>query len=82
MVIAVTKGTKEMTLVRSEQSRSKIAELFRGGPKGKKGLRSYFLKPYQLEIIDILSEETGKGKGEVVRDIFDEWVEVTLREGK
>lgn len=73
-------GDGEMALVRSPESLEKIAQAYRYGDKGKKALRSYFLSPYQLEIIDILADETGKGKGDVIRDLIDEWCEERLKE--
>jgi hypothetical protein len=43
-----------------------------------KALRSYFMDNRHLAIIDLLAEKSGKSKGEVLRDMMDEWVEYQL----
>lgn len=69
-----------MALVRSAQSLDKIGELYRSKRKrGGKKLTSFYIEPNQKEIIDLLAEDTGKGKAEVMRDMIDEWVEMHLR---
>ena len=63
-----------MTLIRSRQSRQRLEELHTHQIEGKKVLISAFLRPSQKAIVDMIAKDTGKGKGEVLRDIFDEWV--------
>lgn len=69
-----------MALIRTDQSLEQIEQAYRHGDKGNMVLRSYYMLPYQLKIIDILAQETGKGKAEIVRDLVDEWCEMKLRE--
>ena len=70
-----------MALVRSPQSLDRIKDLYFAERIDKMKLTSAFIHPAQKEIIDILSRETGKGKGAVVRDLIDEWVELQLKNG-
>lgn len=79
--MAKTNGQKEAEeLVRSRQSLERVEEEYRHGERGygKMDLRSYFLQPYHQNIIDFLSQDTGKGKAQVVREIIDEWCEAQL----
>ena len=68
-----------MALVRSRQSLEKVKDAYLNTDRGIMHLRSYHLRPYHMQIIDVLAEETGKGKAEVLRDLIDEWVEFQLR---
>ena len=70
-----------MALIRSEQSLQLVEEIYRTPEKdAKKKLISYFLRPSQKELIDMLSEQTGKGKAQVMREIIDEWCEHQLKD--
>ena len=68
-----------VSLIRTSQSLEKIKEAYQHGDKGNMLLRSYYLKPYHQDIIDVLVKETGKGKAEVLRDLIDEWVELQVK---
>lgn len=67
-----------MALVHSDQSLEKVKKAYLHPAEGFMKLRSYYLRPYHTDIIDVLAEETGKGKAEVLRDLIDEWVEFHL----
>jgi len=69
----------DMKLVRSRRSLNKIKSTYHSGGT-KKELRSYYLPGYQINIIDLLHEDTAMSKGGVVRSIIDEWIELKLRE--
>lgn len=79
MTIVAHPGEVDMALVRSSQSLEKVKDAYLSIGKGKMQLRSYHLRPYHMQIIDVLADETGKGKAEVLRDLIDEWVEFQLR---
>ncbi|MCA9960000.1 MAG: ribbon-helix-helix protein, CopG family [Chloroflexota bacterium] len=61
-----------MTLLRSDKVLEAIKKAYQDG-KTNKYLRSYHLPEYQLEIIDLLSNDSGLSKAGVIRQIIDEW---------
>lgn len=69
-----------MPLVRSRQSLEKIKDQYRHGKRGHGNMefRSYHLQPYHAAIIDMLAQDGGLSKANVVRQIIDEWCEMKI----
>lgn len=68
-----------MALLRDGRTVDELRAAFEKGGT-KKHLRSYSLPEYQLEIIDLLVEDSGLSKAGVLRHIIDEWCEDKLTE--
>lgn len=72
-----------MTLVRSPQTLATIREHYTALSNGeKKVLVSYFIRPAQKQLIDDLAAQNGMGKGEVVRQMIDEWCAMQLEKAE
>ena len=68
-----------MSLVRSPETAEMIQrEYTRPEPVSGKILISSFVRPSQKRIIDAVAVQTGRGKGEVLRAIIDEWAAAQL----
>lgn len=71
-----------MSTKSAEQISQQIAAAYYNDPGGAMELRSYFLKPRQCRIIDLVAETTGRGKAEIIREALDEWIMKQMVGGK
>lgn len=63
-----------MSLIRTKEVADAVYDIYTAPESSKKVLISAYLRRSQKETIDAISEQTGRGKGEVLRAIIDEWI--------